>query len=188
MSKIATTKYPVNSIIKERWSARAFSDKNISDDLLNQFVEAASWAASSMNEQPWLYYVAHRGTPAFDQMAELLMSGNRVWAKDAAVLLLSLAKKTFSNGNSNRHYMHDVGAANQNLMLEATANGVLGHLMGGFDVVKTKEVFELSDDLDPIVFIALGYPGSAEQLPAPFNEREVAARSRKELGDILVKK
>ena len=188
MSKIATTKYPVNSIIKERWSARAFSEKNISDDLLNQFVEAASWAASSMNEQPWLYYVAHRGTPAFDQMAELLMSGNRVWAKDAAVLLLSLAKKTFSNGNSNRHYMHDVGAANQNLMLEATANGVLGHLMGGFDVVKTKEVFELSDDLDPIVFIALGYPGSAEQLPAPFNEREVAARSRKELGDILVRK
>ncbi|MFM2157137.1 MAG: hypothetical protein RL516_1886 [Bacteroidota bacterium] len=188
MSKIATTKYPVNSIIKERWSARSFTDKNISDDLLNQFIEAASWAASSMNEQPWLYYVAHRGTPAFDQMAELLMAGNKSWAKDAAVLLLSLAKKTFSNGNPNRHYMHDVGAANQNLMLEATANGVLGHLMGGFDVVKTKEVFDLSDDLDPVVFIALGYPGSAEQLPAPFNEREVAARSRKELGDILVRK
>ena len=188
MSKIAITKYPVNSIIKERWSARAFSDKNISDELLNQFVEAASWASSSMNEQPWVYYTAHRGTPAFNQMVEVLMPGNQVWAKDSAALVLSLGKKTFSNGNPNRHYMHDVGAANQNLMLEATANGVLGHLMGGFDVVKTKEVFGLSEDLDPVVIIALGYPGSAEQLPAPFNEREVAPRSRKALGEILVKK
>ena len=188
MNKIATTHYPVNSLIKERWSARAFSDKNISDELLNQFVEAASWAASSMNEQPWLYYVAHRGTPAFDQMAEVLMSGNRIWAKDAAVLMISIAKKNFSNGNPNRHYMHDVGAANQNLMLEATANGVLGHLMGGFDVAKTKEVFNLEEELDPVVIIALGYPGNAEQLPAPFNEREVAPRTRKTLGEVLVKK
>ncbi len=188
MSKIANTKYDVNSLIKERWSARAFSDKNISDDLLSQFIEAASWAASSMNEQPWLYYAAHRGTPAFNQMVEVLMPGNQTWAKEAAVLLISIARKTFSNGNPNRHYMHDVGAANQNLMLEATANGVLGHLMGGFDVVKTKEVFELTDDLDPVVLIALGYPGSAEQLPAPFNEREVAPRSRKELSEILVRK
>lgn len=188
MSKIANTQYDVNSLIKERWSARAFSDKNITDDLLNQFIEAASWAASSMNEQPWLYYAAHRGTPGFNQMVEVLMPGNQTWAKDAAVLLLSLARKTFTNGNPNRHYMHDVGAANQNLMLEATANGVLGHLMGGFDVVKTKEIFELTDDLDPVVLIALGYPGSAEQLPAPFNEREVAPRSRKALGEILVKK
>lgn len=188
MNKTANTQYPVNSLIKERWSARAFSDKNISEELVNQFVEAAAWAASSMNEQPWLYYAAHRGTAAFEQMTNLLMPGNQAWAKDAAVLLLSIARKTFSNGNPNRHYMHDVGAANQNLMLEATANGVLGHLMGGFDVIKTKEVFELTDDLDPVVVIALGYPGNAEQLPAPFNEREVAPRSRKELGEILVRK
>jgi nitroreductase len=84
--------------------------------------------------------------------------------------------------------MHDVGAANQNLMLEATANGVLGHLMGGFDVAKTKEVFAIEDDLDPVVIIALGYPGSAEQLGAPFNEREVAPRARKELSTILIRK
>ena len=84
--------------------------------------------------------------------------------------------------------MHDVGAANQNLMLEATASGVLGHLMGGFDVVKTKEVFNLEEELDPVVIIALGYLGSAEQLPAPFNEREVAPRTRKELSAILIKK
>ena len=103
MNKIATTQYPVNSLIKERWSARAFSDKNISDELLNQFVEAASWAASSMNEQPWIYYVAHRGTEGFNQMLELLMPGNKAWAKDAAVLMISLAKKNFSNGNPNRH-------------------------------------------------------------------------------------
>jgi nitroreductase len=188
MKKIANTQHPVHALIKERWSARAFSDKNISDELLNQFIEAASWAASSMNEQPWLYYAAHRGTPAFNQMAEVLMPGNQTWAKEAAVLLISVARKKFTNGNPNRHYMHDVGAANQNLMLEATANGVLGHLMGGFDVVKTKEVFNLSEDLDPVVLIALGYPGSAEQLPAPFNEREVAPRSRKELSEILIKK
>jgi len=73
-------------------------------------------------------------------------------------------------------------------MLEATANGVLGHLMGGFDVVKTKEVFHLEEELDPVVIIALGYLGNAEQLPAPFNEREVAPRSRKALGEVLVKK
>lgn len=188
MKKTATTQYPVSSLIKERWSARAFSDKNISEELLNQFIEAASWAASSMNEQPWMYYVAHRGTPAFDQMAGVLMPGNQAWAKDAAVLLLSLAKKNFSNGYPNRHYMHDVGAANQNLMLEATANGVLGHLMGGFDLEKTKAVFEIAAELEPVVLIALGYPGNADQLPAPFNEREVAPRSRKALSEILVRK
>jgi len=188
MNKTANTQHPVHTLIKERWSARAFSDKNISDELLNQFVEAASWAASSMNEQPWMYYAAHRGTEAFNQMVEVLMPGNQAWAKDAAVLMISLAKKNFTNGHPNRHYMHDVGAANQNLMLEATANGVLGHLMGGFDVVKTKEVFAIEEDLEPVVIIALGYPGSAEQLPAPFNEREVAPRMRKELSAILVRK
>ena len=94
MTKTAETHHDVHELIKKRWSARSFSDNAISLETLNTLIEAASWSASSMNEQPWKYIYAHRGTEAFDRMAACLMEGNKVWAKEGAVLLLSLAKKT----------------------------------------------------------------------------------------------
>lgn len=178
--KIPQTVYPINGLFTERWSARAFASQPIADQTLMSLFEAASWAASSMNEQPWLYYYVHKEDDNFQKFVECLLPGNAGWAQHAAVLLLSLAKKTFAgNGAINRHALYDTGAANTNLMLQATEHGLTGHQMGGFDYDKTREVFQLPEDIEPVVFIALGYPGLPEQLEEPFKSRETMPRTRK---------
>jgi len=187
MEKIAETKYPVQEVIRRRWSARSFDSAPISNAIAEQLIEAASWASSSMNEQPWLYIYAHRESENFKKFVEALLPGNQVWAQHAAVLMISLVKTHFDNGNVNRHAMHDVGAANQNLMLEATSEGIVGHLLGGFDMTKTKELFEIPQGYEPAVFIALGYPGDVTSLPEPFQSRETAPRKRKPLNEVGIK-
>lgn len=178
--KIPQTAYPINKLFTDRWSARAFADQPIPEHTLLGMFEAASWAASSMNEQPWLYYYAHKEDETFQKFIDCLMPGNSVWAQHAAVIILSLARKTFAaNGVVNRHALYDTGAANTNLMLQATEHGLTGHQMGGFDYDKTRETFQLPDDLEPVVFIALAYPGQPEQLDEPFRSREATPRTRK---------
>ncbi|MDP4685618.1 MAG: nitroreductase family protein, partial [Salibacteraceae bacterium] len=131
--KIPQTENPVHSFITKRWSARSFAEKPISESELNTLIEAASWAASSMNEQPWHYLIAKKGSASFQKMVDCLMAGNQPWAKNASVLLLSLARKNFaSNGKPNRHAMHDVGAANTTLLLQAANMDIYGHMMGGY--------------------------------------------------------
>jgi nitroreductase len=138
-----------------------------------------------MNEQPWRYIYAHRAdTEAFQKLVDCLMPGNQPWAKNAAVLILSLAKTQYDNGTPNGAALHDLGLANGNLILEATALGLHGHFMGGFDRAKAKEVFQLPDNLQPAVMIALGYQGAAEQLEEPFLSRESAPRQRKPVAEI----
>lgn len=182
--KIPQTQYPILDVLKNRWSARSFSDKKISQETLEQLLESASWAFSSMNEQPWRYIYAFKGEPAFDKMWACLMAGNQPWSKNAAVLMLSLANTKFGNGNANRHAYHDVGAANANLLTEATANNIYGHIMGGFDYAKVQTEFNLPEQLEPVAVIALGYLGEPEQLEEPFRARELNARSRKSLNEI----
>ena len=178
--KIPLTIHPINKLFTDRWSARAFAAQPIPEQMLLGMFEAASWAASSMNEQPWLYYYAHKEDSNFQKFADCLLSGNAVWAQHAAVLILSLARKTFAaNGAINRHALYDTGSANTNLMLQATEHGLTGHQMGGFDYDKTREIFQLPDDIEPVVFIALGYPGQPEQLEEPFRSRETTPRTRK---------
>lgn len=180
--KEAVTKYPVHPIIKKRWSGRAFSEKSITQDTLNQILEAASWAPSSMNEQPWRYRYAFKETDAFKRMVSCLSAGNRSWAKKAAVLILSIAKTNLGEtDNVNRHAWHDVGAANAHLFFEATSLGIRGHMMAGFDYDKTIEMFKLPLELEPVAFIALSYPGNVDELEEPFKSREVTPRNRKSL-------
>ena len=184
--KIAKTKYPVNELIKNRWSARSFSDKPITQELLNQLFEAASWAPSSMNAQPWRYIYAHRtNKEVFNKMAECLTGGNRAWAHGAAVLILSLAKTTLDSGHKNGAALHDVGGSNVLLMIEAVDNNIYGHLMGGFDIEKTKKEFKLPEELQPIVFIALGYLDDPDKLAEPYKTREITHRTRKELDEFV---
>lgn len=178
-AKEARTIYPVHDFIRDRWSARAFSAQPLPEHELMTLLEAASWSSSSMNEQPWVYLHAHRGEEAFDRMYDCLLSGNR-WADKAAVMLLSLARKNFdTNGNPNRHAMHDVGAANTTLLLQAASMGIYGHMMGGLDMQKAIETFQIPDDMEISCFIALGYLDDPEKLEEPFRSREVAPRSRK---------
>jgi nitroreductase len=178
--KPATTAYPVHELIRNRWSPRSFSAEPIAQDTLNQVFEAASWAFSAMNAQPWQYIYAHKAdTEAFQKILDTLMPGNQPWAKNAAVLIIALANTTHADGQPNGAAMHDLGAANATLFLEATALGIYGHVMGGFDREKARRDFHLLDNLAPAVVIGLGYLGEAEQLEEPFLSREKAARSRK---------
>jgi len=184
--KVALTQYPVIDLIKNRFSPRAFSDKAITLNDLSTLLEAALWAPSAMNEQPWRYIVALKNNePAFQKMVDLLMPGNTPWAKNAAALILCTAKLTHENQQPNASALHDVGMSNQNLLLQALSMGIYGHVMGGFDKQKSKQVFNMGDDYQPICIIALGYLGDAETLSAGFKEREYAARMRKPLNEVV---
>ena len=184
--KIPSTQYPVLELIKNRWSARAFTDTPLTDETVHTLFEAASWAASANNEQPWQYIYAHRGTPGFDQLWNCLMPGNQPWAKNAAILILSVARKTYAaNGNPNAYSWHDLGMANATLFLQATAMDIYGHPMAGFSKDKAKEALGLTDDQEPVCMIALGYLAAPEVLEEPFLTREVTARTRKALSEIV---
>jgi nitroreductase len=185
--KKAKTKYPVLDIIKNRWSPRSFSDKKISAEELHTIIEAASWSFSAMNEQPWRYVVAKKGTPLFDSFLELLYSGNKVWNKNAAAFVLSIKKiKYTANDQPNVNALHDIGAANILLTLQANSMGIYTHIMEGFSKEKVKSFLKLDDDLEPVVMIALGYPDKPEKLEEPFKTRELTPRSRKGLNEILL--
>jgi nitroreductase len=183
--KIAETKHPVIDLIKQRWSARSFSDKPISENDLHTILEAASWAFSANNAQPWEYIYAHRSdTDAFHQLHSCLLGGNQPWTKNAAILMCVCAHKKLDNGHDNRAAKHDVGSANATLMLQATQMDIYGHVMGGFDPAKAVETLKIDTEImEPVVFIALGYLDTPEKLEEPFKTRELTPRTRKPLSD-----
>ncbi|MCU0429743.1 MAG: nitroreductase family protein [Cytophagaceae bacterium] len=173
--------------ILERKSIRAFADTPIPEERLQRILEAARWAPSSMNEQPWRYVIANKGEPLFDLIASGLMEANRVWAAKAPVLIVSLAALHFSRNNQpNRHALYDTGAANALLSLQAAEEGIQVHQMGGIDAAKIKSDLGLAETLEVVVVMALGYPGDATALPSVLQERENAPRTRKMLQDLLV--
>lgn len=185
MRTVPTT-YPVSDLIRQRWSPRSFTSQEVAPDTLHHVFEAASWAFSAMNEQPWRYIYAHKSdTEAFNRLLECLVPANQAWAKHAPVLILSLVKTHFANGNLNRTALHDVGAANATLVLEATALGLSAHLMGGFDMARTREQFDLPEGMEPVTFLTLGYAGPADQLDEPYRSRENAPRQRKPLAEFV---
>lgn len=185
--KIAKTKHDVIDVIKNRWSARSFSDKSISENDLHTLFEAASWAFSANNAQPWEYIYAHKAdTEAFNKLHSCLMAGNLPWTKNAAVLMAVLAHKKLDNGHENKAAKHDVGSANTSLMLQATSMNIYGHVMGGFDSGKAIEALNINTEvMEPVVFIALGYLDAPEKLEEPFKTREITPRTRKPLSEIV---
>ncbi|MFA7418321.1 MAG: nitroreductase family protein [Melioribacteraceae bacterium] len=185
MPKQAKTKNNVHELIRKRWSARSFSEKEITQEELETILEAAGWAFSSMNYQPWRYIYAHKKDEAnFQKFVDCLSGGNAPWAKDASVLLMSLAKKNFDNGSPNHSALHDVGAANATLILQATSMKIYGRLMGAFDRRKAIELLNIdTNEYEPVVFIALGYLDTPEKLNEPYRTREVSPRTRKEVAE-----
>jgi nitroreductase len=183
VEKLADTDAPIHELLRRRWSPRAFADRPVEPGQLRTLLEAARWAPSSYNEQPWAFLVASRDDPAeFAQLVSVLVEGNIVWAQHAPVLMLSLAKLNFDrSGKPNRHAFHDVGLAASNLVTQATAMGLAVHQMAGFHVDKAREVFEIPAGWEPVAAIAVGYPGEADSLPEPLRQRELAPRSRKPL-------
>ena len=184
-AKTAPTAHPVHELIRRRWSPRAFTSQPITDEEVATLFEAASWAASSANGQPWVFAYAHRADEAnFQRLLDCLVPANQAWAKQAAVLVLALARTTLPNGKPNDWARHDVGAATTTLLLQATAQGLHGHVMAGFDAQKTRQVFTLPDNIEPVTFTALGHQGPPEQLEEPNRTREAAPRTRKPVSEI----
>ncbi|GAC1618582.1 MAG: hypothetical protein PVS2B2_05290 [Candidatus Acidiferrum sp.] len=188
MSNPTANVFPIHDLIRNRWSPRAFSDKPVSGETLKSLFEAARWAPSSNNEQPWVYLVATKDdSENFQKMLGVLVEFNANWAMHAPVLALSAAKLTFSKGDSpNRSAFHDVGAASSQLSLEAAARGLLVHQMAGYDVDKARKVFSIPADWDPVAAMALGYLGDPASLPSPYKERETAARVRKPITEFVM--
>lgn len=185
--KIAHTSHPVLELIKNRWSARSFSDKPIYENEMNTIIEAGSWAFSAMNEQPWRYIVALKNTTLFDQLFSVLTSGNQPWCKNAAALVLTIGKKTYTaNGAINTVMLHDVGAANMLMTLQGNSMGIYSHVIGGFDAKKSIELFNLDNDLQPIAMMAFGFLDDAEKLDEPFKTRELTARTRKPIEELIL--
>ena len=188
MNNPTLNEYPIQDLIRNRWSPRAFSDKAVSPETLRSLFEAARWAPSSSNEQPWVYLVATKeDTENFQKMLSILVEFNVGWAKHAPVLALSVAHLAFSKGNSpNRFAFHDVGSASSQLTLEAVARGLLVHQMAGYDVEKARNVFEIPTGWDPVAAMALGYHGDPATLPEPYKARETAPRVRNPISEFVM--
>jgi nitroreductase len=179
--------YSIHPLLTERRSLRAFSPRAVAPETLGSLLEAARWAPSCMNEQPWSFIVAtQENKPDFDRLLGCLLDFNLQWAQHAPVLILSIARLTFvSSGKPNRHALHDVGQAMAALTLQATASGLAVHQMAGFDVEKARREFSIPADHDPVAVAAIGYPGSPDSLPEKLREREVAPQTRKSLKDFV---
>ena len=177
------------SIIDKRWSPRAFDEtESLTREQVDSLFEAARWAPSSMNEQPWLYYYTTRkDSVSFSSYMDCLMPGNSSWAQRADLIILSVARKKFRRNNKpNRHALHDTGAANVLLALRAAEMGLQAHQMGGFDIAKTVELFNLDPEMyEPVTFISVGTPVNPDILPVELREREVAPRSRREVAEFV---
>lgn len=188
MEKPAVTDHPVQDSIRRRWSPRAFSEKLVSPEVLRSLFEAARWAASSYNDQPWTYFVATRDDEAnYSKMLGVLMDRNAAWAKQAPVLALSVARRHFKhNGAVNPVALHDVGAANALLTMEATARGLAVHQMAGFHGDKARETFGIPEGWEPVSAIAIGYPGDPATLPEQLQKTELAPRTRKPLSEFVM--
>lgn len=172
--------YPVAEIISERKSIRAFSAQPVEEEKIRSLFEAVRWAPSSSNEQPWVYLYATDAKPELRQkMIESLASGNQVWASQAPLIVLSLARKRFSrSGKDNSYAMYDLGGANSFLALQAVHLGLQVRQMAGYDRTKAVSLLNIPEDLEPGVFIAIGYAGNPDQLPEPIRAKELAPRER----------
>lgn len=185
ITKPAITSEKIHDIIQNRWSPRAFdASKLIADDTVQALLEAARWAPSCMNEQPWRFLVCNKANQkdAWQALLGCLAEKNQQWAMNAPLLLLAVAMKNFNqNQKANRWAAYDTGAASLNICLQATAMGLVTHQMGGFDVEQCKQQFHLPEDCTPMSVIAVGYQAEAEQLNDEFKQRELAERSRADL-------
>jgi len=188
MYKPAATQYPVHELIRDRWSPRAFSDKAVSPEILQSLFEAARWAPSSNNEQPWAFLVGARGDgDTFRKILGTLVEANQTWAKHAPVLAIAVSELTFAkSGHSNRNAFYDTGAAVSQLTTEATSRGLFVHQMAGFDPHKAIEDFAIPSGWEPIASFAIGYAGDPQTLPEVLRERELAPGTRKPLHEFVM--
>lgn len=173
-------------LILERWSPRAFAERDVNPADLKTIFEAGRWAPSSYNEQPWRFFVGHRNSETYKKILDALVPFNQDWAKSSPVLILGVARMRFSHNDSPNNYApHDLGAAMALMALQATALGLAAHQMAGFDWVKARESFEIPEAYAMGSVMALGYHGELADLADKFQAQEQSPRSRKPLNEIV---
>lgn len=183
--KPADTEYPIHELLKRRWSTRAFVDRPLEAEDLRCVFEAARWAPSSGNGQPWSFILARREqTAEFEKLASVLVPGN-AWARKAGALALSVAALDRAPGKPNRHAWHDVGLCSENLALQAYSMGLAVHMMAGFNVPLAREAFAIPERWDPVAMIALGHPGDPIDLPEGLRVSDLAPRQRKAVAEFV---
>jgi nitroreductase len=185
--KKAATDHPIHKLIAERWSPYGFDPRPVAEADLRSLFEAARWAASSFNEQPWSYLVATKENPQeFGRLLSCLEEANQAWAKAAPVLALAVVHLKFSRDNTdNRAAVHDLGLAAGNLLVEATSRGLSVHQMIGIFPDKAREVFQIPEHSEAWTAMAIGYQGDASKLPAALKERDLTPRQRKPLDQFV---
>ncbi|MCF6171531.1 MAG: nitroreductase family protein [Bacteroidales bacterium] len=186
MDKAAHNIYPVNELVRKRWSPRAFSEKPVEEEKLNSLFEAARWAPSAFNEQPWRFIVGRKGNEVYDKIMQSLVEWNRQWAGRAPVLVLNLARKTFSHNNKpNGVALYDLGQAVAFMILEAVNQGLISHEMSGFDAGEAARLLEIPESFQAVSVTAFGYYGDPDALPRDMYESETGKRQRKNPGEIV---
>jgi len=187
MEKLAANEHPIHDLLRRRWSPRAFADRPVEPAKLLSLLEAARWAPSSYNEQPWAFVVATKEQPEeFAKVLGCLVEFNQAWAKAAPVLLLTVARLAFErNQQPNRHAYHDVGLAIANLTVQATAEGLAVHQMAGILPDEIRAAFRVPEGWDPVSGVAIGYPGDPATLTDELRRRELAPPSRKPLSAFI---
>jgi len=185
--KKASTDYPIHELLADRWSPYAFADRPVPEADLRSLFEAARWAPSSYNEQPWRYIVATQNDPEqFQRLLSCLVDGNQLWAKAAPILVLGVVSLRFArNAKDNRAAVHDLGLAAGNLLLEATARGLFVHQMIGILPDKARDIYEIPEGFEAWTGLAIGYKADPANLPDPLRERDLAPRQRKPLPEFV---
>jgi nitroreductase len=185
--KHAAPDHPIEKWIAERWSPYAFSDRPVSDDDLRSLFEAARWAPSSYNEQPWYYIIATKANPPeFERVLSCLVEGNQDWARNAPVLGLGCTGLRFKlNGKPNAAAEHDLGLASATLTMEATARGLFVHQMIGIVPDRVRELYHVPEGVKPLTALAIGYPADASTLPENLRPRDLAKRTRRPLAEFV---
>lgn len=179
--------HPVHDEVVRRWSPYVFDDKPVAETDLRCVFEAARWAASSYNEQPWRYLVASKQEPdEYARVLSCLVEANQVWAQHAPVLALGVIALTFSrNGKPNAAAFHDLGAASTTLALEATARGLTAHQMIGIVPERARELYAIPEGFEAKTALAIGYPGDPAKADEKMRQRDEWPRTRKPLAEFV---
>ncbi|MGZ4904442.1 MAG: nitroreductase family protein [Halobacteriota archaeon] len=182
MERPADSAYPIHELIKRRWSPRAFAERPVEHNKLLSLFEAARWAPSSLNAQPWSFILALKeDKEGFDRLLGCLSERNQQWARHAPVLALSIAQLYLQTGKPNRFAFYGVGLAVENVVMQATALDLYVHQVGGLNEEAVQKAFNIPDGFEPVDIIAIGYLGDPESLPDELRKQEQAPRERKPL-------
>lgn len=186
-SRRAETDAPLITPLVERWSPRSYDPSaEIGPEVVRTILEAARWAPSANNAQPWRFIVARRGTDAFATVHDALSGWNQAWADSAALLIVNLAEVVDPEGHPRRWARYDLGQAVAHLTIQAQHEGLHTHQMGGFDGARLRDAFGLDEHLEAVSVTAIGVLADADVLPEPLREREVAPRRRRPLEELVL--